>query len=65
MVAGPRGVPLLAGCPSRVVCTVLDRLPVGDHTALLVELLDARAGPEPVFRSGMVHAHGIEPGHAP
>jgi len=57
------GVPLLARCPSRLVCRVLERVPVGDHVALLVEPVRAQAGPEPVFTFAMAKEQGVEPGH--
>ena len=64
---GPRGVPLLDGCPSRLACEVIERIPVGDHLALLVEPIEAEggagAGPEPVFTMAMARRQAIEPGH--
>ena len=64
--AGPEGVPLLDDVADRFVGRVLDRLEVadGDHTLLVVEPVDAQAGPtvEP-FR--LHDADDIEAGHAP
>lgn len=68
---GPHGVPLLDGCPSRLACEVVDRVPVGDHLALLVQPVQdeagtgsgAGAGPEPVFTMAMARQLAIEPGH--
>ncbi|HEX2053721.1 MAG TPA: flavin reductase family protein [Actinomycetota bacterium] len=62
---GPGGVPLLDGCPSRLICTVLDRTPVGDHTALLVEALEGSGGPERPYMFGMAKQQDVEPGQPP
>lgn len=60
---GPRGVPLLDGCPSRLACEVVERMPAGDHMALLVEPVQAEAGPEPLFTLAMARQQAIQPGH--
>lgn len=60
---GPGAVPLLAACPSRLVCRVMDRVAAGDHLARLVEVEDADAGPEPVFTLSMAKAMAVQPGH--
>ena len=62
---GPSQVPLLVECPSRMVCRVLDRFPVGDHTAHLVEALDGSEGTEPVVTLTEVRKAGVHPGHSP
>jgi flavin reductase (DIM6/NTAB) family NADH-FMN oxidoreductase RutF len=62
---GPSQVPLLAECPSRMVCRVLDRFAVGDHTAHVVEPLEVSVGPEPVVTLAEVRKAGVKPGHAP
>jgi flavin reductase (DIM6/NTAB) family NADH-FMN oxidoreductase RutF len=58
---GPHGVPLLTRCGDRFVGAVLDRRPVGDHTAFLLEASDveARGGGFFPFRE----AQELEPGH--
>ncbi len=60
---GPMGVPILARCPSRIICKVLKEVEVGDHGAFLVEPIDAEAEDEAVFTLAMSKAAGIEPGH--
>jgi flavin reductase (DIM6/NTAB) family NADH-FMN oxidoreductase RutF len=35
--AGPHGVPLLEGCPRRLLGRVLEHMPLGDHTGFLLE----------------------------
>lgn len=62
---GPDGVPLLAGCESRMVCSVLRRIPAGDHTALMVEADDASAGGEDVYTFRMAKQLKVEPGRPP
>ncbi len=63
--AGPDGAPLLAGCPSRVVGRVIDAQPVGDHTAFLVEAVEASAGKEPIYMFSMALKERVEPGQPP
>jgi flavin reductase (DIM6/NTAB) family NADH-FMN oxidoreductase RutF len=59
---GPRGLPLLADCPSWFAGGVLGRLDCGDHVAFLLEPFEARKGhgdrPFPFHR-----AKRLEPGH--
>ena len=59
---GPRGLPLLEGCPSWFACSVLERLDAGDHDAFLLEPFAANRGhgeePFPFHR-----AKRLEPGH--
>lgn len=62
--SGPHGVPLLDDCPSWVVGSVLDRYDVGDHTAVLVEVV-AASGVAVGQALTMIDAEDIEPGHAP
>lgn len=58
---GPSGVPVLTACPDRFVGTVLDRLPVGDHTGFLLEALEAHAGGGSFFPFRA--AKDFDPGH--
>ena len=58
---GPHGVPLLTRCADRFVGTVLERRPVGDHTAFLLEPLDVRADGGPFFPYRK--ARDVRPGH--
>ena len=62
---GEHGVPLLAGCPSRLVCPVLERIVVGDHTAFLVEASDTGAGDEHIYMFSMAKEQSVEPGQPP
>lgn len=64
--AGPDGVPLLADCPNRMVGRVVDKIDVGDHTAFVLDLVDASASDddaddEPVLTFQDVR--DMEPGH--
>ncbi|HEX2294127.1 MAG TPA: flavin reductase family protein [Actinomycetota bacterium] len=58
---GPQGVPLLTACADRFVGKVLDRRPVGDHTAFLLEPVDVRAGGASFFP--FRKAQDFDPGH--
>lgn len=58
---GPHGVPVLTRCPDRFVGDVLDRRPVGDHTAFLLEAVDVEAGGGAFFP--FRKAQAFEPGH--
>jgi flavin reductase (DIM6/NTAB) family NADH-FMN oxidoreductase RutF len=58
---GPHGVPLLARCADRFAGVVLERRPVGDHTAFLLEPLDVRADGGSFFP--FRRAQEFEPGH--
>jgi flavin reductase (DIM6/NTAB) family NADH-FMN oxidoreductase RutF len=59
---GPDGVPVLDGCAGWFAGRVLDRLPLGDHTGLL---LDPFAGNVAAFGDVVRFAHvrDLEPGH--
>lgn len=60
--AGADGTPLLERCRNRFVGRVLDRRPVGDHVAFLLEPIAAERGEE--LRPFPFHrAKRIEPGH--
>lgn len=39
---GPRGLPILADCPTWLVADIVDRIPMGDHTGMLCQVVDAR-----------------------
>jgi flavin reductase (DIM6/NTAB) family NADH-FMN oxidoreductase RutF len=41
---GPVGVPILDDCPNWFVGRILERVPAGDHVALLLDPIDAAAG---------------------
>lgn len=58
---GPEAVPVLAGCPNWFIARVLERLPVGDHEALLLEPVAVGEG-EPSQLS-FHRAKRMEPGH--
>jgi flavin reductase (DIM6/NTAB) family NADH-FMN oxidoreductase RutF len=58
---GPHGVPLLTRCADRFAGTVLNRRPVGDHTAFLLEPVDVEAGGGSFFP--FRKAQELEPGH--
>jgi flavin reductase (DIM6/NTAB) family NADH-FMN oxidoreductase RutF len=58
---GPHGVPLLTACADRFVGTVVDRRPVGDHTAFLLEPFEVDAGGASFFP--FRRAQEFEPGH--
>jgi len=60
--AGPRGMPILDGCPSWFVGTVCSRHDLGDHEGYLLEPVDARCEP-----AELLYFHDvkdIEPGHS-
>ena len=58
---GPRGLPILAGCPSWFAGEVLERLDCGDHVAFLLEPFAAQAGD--VRPLPFAAAKDIEAGH--
>ncbi len=61
---GPHGLPLLDDCPNRFVGRVVEKAPLGDHLAMLLEPVAAEHGsdaPQLTFHA----ARDIEPGHAP
>ena len=61
---GPGEVPILAACPSYLICHVLDRIDVGDHVALLAAPDHVEVGAEQdAFTQRDASSHGIEPGH--
>jgi flavin reductase (DIM6/NTAB) family NADH-FMN oxidoreductase RutF len=59
--SGPRGVPVLEGCPAWFAGSVLDRHDCGDHVAFLLEPFAAEAGGGGQFSS--LRAMQVEPGH--
>lgn len=58
---GPHGVPLLTQCGDRFTGMVLERRPVGDHTAFLLEPLDVETDGGSFFP--FRRAQEFEPGH--
>jgi flavin reductase (DIM6/NTAB) family NADH-FMN oxidoreductase RutF len=56
------GTPIVDGCPNWFVGTVLERLDVGDHQALLLEPAEAAAGAD-VRQFPFHRAKRFEPGH--
>lgn len=59
---GPEGAPLLERCRNRFVGHILERCPVGDHVAFLLEPIAAERGEE--VRPFPFHrAKRIDPGH--
>jgi flavin reductase (DIM6/NTAB) family NADH-FMN oxidoreductase RutF len=60
--AGPDGAPLLDRCPNRFAGRVLDRRPVGDHVAFLLEPVLAEHGGE-LGQFEFHRAKRIDPGH--
>ena len=58
---GPHGVPLVSRCGDRFVGSVLERRPVGDHTAFLLEPVDVSTGGGAFFP--FRRAQEFEPGH--
>jgi flavin reductase (DIM6/NTAB) family NADH-FMN oxidoreductase RutF len=59
---GPAGTPLLDDCRNRFVGRILERRPVGDHLAFLLEPILAEH-PEPVRPFSYRRAQRIDPGH--
>lgn len=59
---GPQGVPVLDGVPGVVVGRILARLPLGDHTGLLLDPVEVRDDGTP-GQLGMRAARDIPPGH--
>lgn len=60
---GPRGVPILDDCRSWLVCDILARMQMGDHTGVLCRLIAARdgdGGPQVRYRQ----VRHLSPGHA-
>jgi flavin reductase (DIM6/NTAB) family NADH-FMN oxidoreductase RutF len=60
---GPGGAPLLADCPSYFVGTILDRRPTGDHTAFLLDPVDAVAVQDPGRGLSFQAVRGLHAGH--
>jgi flavin reductase (DIM6/NTAB) family NADH-FMN oxidoreductase RutF len=59
---GPGGAPVLRDCPNWFAGRILDRLPAGDHCALLLEPI--RAASDPAHRPFTFHrAKRIDAGH--
>ena len=59
---GPEGVPILDNCPNWFAGRVLDRLPVGDHLALLLQPIDGGANDDP-SQFDFHRAKRFAPGH--
>jgi flavin reductase (DIM6/NTAB) family NADH-FMN oxidoreductase RutF len=59
---GPDGVPVLDDCPNWFAGRVLERFPVGDHSALLLEPIDGGASDDP-SQFDFHRAKRLEPGH--
>jgi flavin reductase (DIM6/NTAB) family NADH-FMN oxidoreductase RutF len=59
---GPGGVPLLDRCQNWFVGRILERLPAGDHGALLLDPIDAGASENP-SQFDFHRAKRFEPGH--
>jgi flavin reductase (DIM6/NTAB) family NADH-FMN oxidoreductase RutF len=62
--AGPRGAPILDGCGRWVVGAILQRRPLGDHVAYLLQPIaahDSGSGPELMFQQ----VRDLDPGHPP
>ncbi len=61
---GPHGLPILEGCGTWMAGVIVSRMPMGDHTGTLCEIVDAHdAGDGPHLRFGQVRH--LDPGHAP
>ncbi len=60
--AGPRGLPILDGCPSWFAGDILDRLDLGDHVGFLLDPFAAQHDDtsEPLY---FQHVKDIDPGH--
>jgi flavin reductase (DIM6/NTAB) family NADH-FMN oxidoreductase RutF len=59
---GPEGVPALDGCPDWFAGRVLERLPVGDHWAFLLDPFAGESAPHPDAFT-FHRARRIPPGH--
>ena len=65
---GPGGVPLLAACPNRFVGRIIDRRVTGDHTAYVLDVVDASVDQDAVGRVvplGFQDLRDLPPGHRP
>ncbi len=60
---GPEGVPLLVDCPNRFVGRILDRLDAGDHTAFLLDIVEAAAGDGAAKPLMFQQVRDLDPGH--
>lgn len=61
---GPGGAPILDACPRWFVGAILDRRPLGDHVAYVLEpiaVADGPPGPGLMFQQ----VKDLDPGHAP
>jgi flavin reductase (DIM6/NTAB) family NADH-FMN oxidoreductase RutF len=59
---GPGGIPVLDDCPSWFAGRIVDRLPLGDHIAHVLDPFDGRADYDgPAFPFS--RAKRVEPGH--
>jgi flavin reductase (DIM6/NTAB) family NADH-FMN oxidoreductase RutF len=61
---GPEGVPVLDDCPNWFAGRILDRMPAGDHLALLLEPIAAGASDDQ-SQFDFHRAKRFEPGHEP
>jgi len=59
---GPRGVPLLDGCPNRFVGRIIERVDFGDHVGMVLEPFAAEVQ-EDLGQLTFHRAKRIEPGH--
>jgi flavin reductase (DIM6/NTAB) family NADH-FMN oxidoreductase RutF len=62
--AGPRGLPIIEGCPSWFAGEVLERIDLGDHVGFLLDPFDGAHDParEILFLQRVKY---IDPGHPP
>jgi len=58
---GPRGLPILAGCPSWFAGAIVERIDLGDHVGHLLEPLQARFQPGELLYFQDVA--DVDPGH--
>jgi flavin reductase (DIM6/NTAB) family NADH-FMN oxidoreductase RutF len=62
---GPRELPLLAACPRWFAGEILDRVPLGDHTAFVLAPFAAEAPPPADGGFPFRVAKRMDPGHEP
>lgn len=60
---GPAGVPVLEGCPDRVVGRIRDRRSTGDHVGHILEPVAVEQGDAPRRQLGFQAVADLEPGH--
>jgi flavin reductase (DIM6/NTAB) family NADH-FMN oxidoreductase RutF len=60
--AGPGGAPVLAACPNWFAGRIRDRVPAGDHWALILDPVEA-SGADPIATVMSDRLRGLEPGH--